>query len=89
MTAALGRLEPVPVRDVWPHEANDFTPWLAQPENSALLAKMLNLGELSEVRTEVQVGIFYIDISLRTSRTTRSSSRTSSDRLTTPISAKS
>jgi hypothetical protein len=30
MTAELGRLEPVPVRDVWPHEANDFTPWLAR-----------------------------------------------------------
>jgi len=62
MTIELGRLEPVSVRDVWPHEANDFTPWLAQPENLVLLAKTLNLGELDEVRTEVQVGAFYIDI---------------------------
>ncbi|MBV8443934.1 MAG: DUF4268 domain-containing protein [Hyphomicrobiales bacterium] len=62
MTAELGRLEPVPLRDVWPHEANDFTPWLAQPENLGLLAKTLNLGELSEVRTEVQVVNFFIDV---------------------------
>ncbi len=25
----LGSLEPVSVREVWPHEANDLTPWLA------------------------------------------------------------
>ena len=25
----LGRLEPVNVRDIWEHEAQDFTPWLA------------------------------------------------------------
>lgn len=28
MTNALGRLEPVDPRDVWPSEAQDFTPWL-------------------------------------------------------------
>ena len=50
------------MREVWPHEANDFTPWLALPENLALLAKTLNLGELGEVRTEVPVVNFYIDI---------------------------
>lgn len=62
MTAELGRLEPVPLRNLWPHEANDFTPWLALPDNLSLLAKTLNLGELSEVRTEVPVINFYIDI---------------------------
>ena len=62
MTAELGRLEPVPLREVWQHEANDFTPWLALPDNLALLAKTLHLGELSDVRTEVPVGSFYIDI---------------------------
>jgi hypothetical protein len=62
MTIELGRLEPVSLRDVWPHEANDFTPWLALPDNLSLLAKTLKLGELSEVRTEVPVINFYIDI---------------------------
>jgi hypothetical protein len=62
VTAELGRLEPVPLREVWPHEANDFTPWLAQSENLALLAKTLNLGQLGDVRIEVQVVNFYIDI---------------------------
>lgn len=62
MTAELGRLESVPLRDLWPHEANDFTPWLALPENLALLAKTLSLGELGDVRTEVPVVNFYIDI---------------------------
>jgi len=30
---ALGHLVPVPLREVWPHEANDFTPWLADADN--------------------------------------------------------
>lgn len=62
MTIDLGRLEPVSVRGVWPHEANDFTPWLALSDNLTLLAETLDLGELSEVRTEVPVVNFYIDI---------------------------
>ncbi len=62
MNDQLGRLEPVPLRQVWPHEGNDFTPWLAQQENLALLAETLQLGDLSEQRTEVSVGSFYIDI---------------------------
>jgi Domain of unknown function (DUF4268) len=62
MTIDLGRLEPVSVRDVWPHEANDFTPWLALSDNLSLLAETLDLGELSEIRTEVPVVNFYIDI---------------------------
>ena len=62
MTSELGRLESVPLRDVWPHEAHDFTPWLARPENLALLAETLDLGEVSDMRTEVPVGSFFIDI---------------------------
>ena len=30
MVMQLSRMEPVPVRRVWPHEEQDFTPWLAE-----------------------------------------------------------
>jgi hypothetical protein len=65
MTANLGRLVRVSVRDVWAHEANDFTPWLAQAENLALLGETLGLGELKVQGTEIPVGSFYIDILAR------------------------
>ena len=31
----LGRLEPVELRDIWESESENFTPWLAKPENIA------------------------------------------------------
>src|SRR4051794_7796185 len=65
MTAALGRLVSVPLREVWPHEANDFTPWLAKNENLSLLAETLQLSDLQLQDTEVAVGSFYIDILAR------------------------
>lgn len=33
MSKELSRLEPVELRDIWPNEATDFTPWLAKAEN--------------------------------------------------------
>jgi hypothetical protein len=65
MIGTLGRLEPVPLRQVWPHEAIDFTPWLAEPDNLSLLADTLNLDELQVQGTEVPVGNFSIDILAR------------------------
>jgi len=62
MTATLDRLVTVPLRAVWAHEARDFTRWLAEAENLALLAETLGLGELQFQDTEVPVGNFYIDI---------------------------
>jgi Domain of unknown function (DUF4268) len=61
----LGRLVSVPLRQVWAHEANDFTPWLAQPDNLRLLAEGLGLDELQVQGTEVPVGNFAIDILAR------------------------
>ncbi|MFO0407517.1 MAG: DUF4268 domain-containing protein [Labrys sp. (in: a-proteobacteria)] len=58
----LGRLVTVSVRDVWTHEANDFTPWLAKPENIAILAETLRLGEIEVEATEKDVGRFSADI---------------------------
>ncbi len=54
-----GKLENVPVKDVWAHEALDFTPWLA--ENIALLGESLHM-ELEEVQQESAVGGFSLDI---------------------------
>ena len=45
MTAviALGAFERVPLREAWPTEDGNFTPWLAQTEAMALLGETLNL----------------------------------------------
>src|SRR3954452_4044087 len=61
----LGRLQTLDARAVWNHEATDFTPWLAEPENLKLLAEALHLGELEVEATEQQVGRFSADIVAR------------------------
>ena len=49
------------LRTVWPHEALDFTPWLAEDENLALLADELGI-EMTADETEASVGDFNVDI---------------------------
>ncbi len=61
MTPNLGRLETVALRDIWPHEAGDFTPWLAQDLNFALLGDTLGLELVLEAQ-EQAVGPFKADI---------------------------
>ena len=58
----LGKLEPMDVRNAWPHEAQNFTPWLA--ENLDQLASALGV-ELECEGTEVQVGPYRADIVAR------------------------
>lgn len=55
----IGRLEPVPLRQVWSREARDFTTWLAA--NLDLLGEKLGLS-LSLVQTEMSAGMFSADI---------------------------
>jgi hypothetical protein len=43
MTEELGQLASVEVRHLWPHEAADFTPWLAREENMSKLGVALGL----------------------------------------------
>jgi len=58
----LSKLERVPLREAWKHEAGDFTPWLAQPDNLNMLADTLGLSELVYVASEHWVGDFKLDI---------------------------
>ncbi len=55
-------LEDVPLRDVWAHEARDFTPWLAA--NPQHLAEALHM-DLELEGVEVPVGPFWADVVLR------------------------
>ena len=57
----LGRLQKVELRDAWPHEAGNFTPWLAQTENLTLLAEVLGI-ELAFEAIEKPVDSFIADI---------------------------
>ena len=56
----LGRIEEVDLRQIWPDEAADFTPWLAEHLN--LLGEALHLGDLSLVEAEGEVGTFAVDV---------------------------
>lgn len=58
----LGKLKEIKdLRKVWPHEALDFTPWLAEEDNLALLADSVGL-EITIDETESSVGDFNVDI---------------------------
>lgn len=60
----LGRLERVPLRDIWPDEARDFTPWLAEADNIAKLGAAIGF-ELEVLHVEKAVGPFSADILAR------------------------
>lgn len=55
----LGIIEIVPVRDIWPSEPGNFTPWLA--ENITYLSKEIG-KDLEIIQTEYSVGDFSVDI---------------------------
>jgi hypothetical protein len=57
----LGRIEAQDVRKVWTKEAAEFTPWLAQDENIAMLGDAIGL-ELEVENIEVAVGPYSADI---------------------------
>ena len=57
----LGKLTQIDVREVWPHEARDFSAWLAKPENLSQLSKELGI-EIELIGTEADIGRFRIDI---------------------------
>jgi len=57
----LGRLERIELREIWRTEAQDFTPWLARPENLAVLSDALKI-ELELEAQERNVGPFRADL---------------------------
>ena len=57
----LSKLVSVPLREVWKHEALNFTQWLAMPDNLATLGEVIGI-ELVEAKTEEGVGKFFVDI---------------------------
>ena len=57
----LGKLQKGDLREIWKHEASDFTNWLAKPENIAILSDEIGIG-LKLVKTEAEVGSFSSDI---------------------------
>jgi len=58
----LGKLKKInDISSVWPHEANDFTPWLAEEENLAILGEELGL-DFELIGTEFKVGNYSADI---------------------------
>ena len=58
------------LRSVWPHEANDFTKWLAEEENLSLLGDAIGI-ELELEERESSVGSFSVDILAKESGTNR------------------
>ena len=64
MSEELFRLRAVEIREVWPDEAQDFTPWLAKEENLDLLGEKLGI-ELEFEAQEKDVGEFRSDILCR------------------------
>lgn len=60
----LGKLEKIELREVWRHEALDFTRWLAKKENIAILSKEIGI-DIEVIQTEMSVGRYNVDIYAR------------------------
>jgi hypothetical protein len=59
--ANIGRLEKVELRDLWKHEERDFSAWLAQEENLAMLSDVIGV-DIALIERESHVGGFSADL---------------------------
>ena len=59
----LGEIQRVELREAWPNEASDLTPWLA--EHPELLSAALGLGDLEVEEVEKSVGTYRADLVLQ------------------------
>lgn len=57
----LGTMVRVPLREIWPHEARDFSKWLAEAKNLELLGEVIGI-DLEPVEVESKIGKYSLDI---------------------------
>ncbi len=57
----IGKLEAVPVRDLWAHEQYDFSAWLAKEANLSILGDDLGIA-FTAIETERFIGSYRCDI---------------------------
>ena len=61
MAIALSRITKVNPREIWKHEALDFTQWLAKEENISVLCEELELN-LENIKPEAAAGRYNVDL---------------------------
>jgi hypothetical protein len=61
MKQKLARIEKVNPRDIWKHEALDFTQWLAKEDNISILCEELEIN-LQNIKSEASAGRYNVDI---------------------------
>jgi len=61
MSINLSRITKVNPRDIWKHEALDFTQWLAKDDNISILCEELGI-EIENVKPEASAGRYNVDI---------------------------
>jgi len=61
MDKKLGKISNVDLRTVWKNEEYDFSVWLAEPENLALLSEEIGV-DIQLVKREARVGNYSLDI---------------------------
>jgi hypothetical protein len=61
MAINLSRITKVNPREIWKHEALDFTQWLAREENISILCEELGI-EIENVKSEASAGRYNVDI---------------------------
>lgn len=61
MKKNLSKLNKVQLRDVWGHEATDFSDWLSKQENLNILSEEIGV-DIKLIKTEASVGKFSVDI---------------------------
>ncbi len=66
----IAKLKKVELREVWAHEAHEFTKWLAEPENLELLSDEIGIG-IELVQIEANVGRYNVDILAREENTSK------------------